>query len=115
MRKKIISIIVALMIALTIPVVTPPSYVTTQASAQTLSQFKKKMRTMYKKIKKGMTYSQVKKILKKKGKVHMESDDYISYEFSFSYKPNDWYYCHYVTIYADFEEGELVEKTYFFD
>lgn len=35
MRKKIISIIVALMIALTIPVVTPPSYVTTQASAQT--------------------------------------------------------------------------------
>jgi surface antigen len=108
-KRTIMSIVLALMLCTT---VVEGSATTTVASCKTASQFAKTMRKLYKKIKKGMNYKQVKKILKKKGMQIDDDEEYKTYEFEFSNKHKGW--VSYFQIFIGFDEGKLDYKTYIF-
>lgn len=109
-----------LMIALAIPVIAPqnvnPSGVTTVSKAISKSEFKAKALKKYRKIKKGMTYKQVKAIMGKKGDLIQSYPGFRSYDWVFlngSY--DDVFDDDFIEISINvwFDKGKVEQKQFF--
>ena len=114
MKKRFITIIIVLAMALMTPINVPISHAETykEIEVNTQSQFKKKIKKLYKKVKKGMTYKKVKKILMNKGDCYQKGSWFANYEFYYSYKENDDLECMFASICVSFEHGKVVDKSY---
>lgn len=114
MKKRFITFIIIMAMALATPINVSISHAETdkELNVSTQAKFKKAIKKLYKKVKKGMTYKQVKKVLKHKGDCYQKGSWYKDYDFAYSYKEDDSLECMVASIYVTFEHGRVTDKSY---